>query len=68
MKRANGGKGMSDEEVVAFVDRYMPVYEEQSGPVSPNTSYTGIYRSTKATTSSSDIPLPPLAWGQGYVG
>jgi pantothenate kinase-related protein Tda10 len=27
MKRANGGKGMSDEEVEAFVDRYMPCYE-----------------------------------------
>jgi D-glycerate 3-kinase len=34
MKRANGGKGMSDEEVVAFVDRYMPVYEVfgETGP------------------------------------
>ena len=27
MKRANGGKGMSDAEVEAFVDRYMPCYE-----------------------------------------
>ena len=27
MKARNGGQGMSDEEVVAFVDRYMPVYE-----------------------------------------
>lgn len=27
MKATNGGKGMTDEEVVAFVDRYMPVYE-----------------------------------------
>jgi D-glycerate 3-kinase len=27
MKEKNGGKGMSDEEVRRFVDRYMPVYE-----------------------------------------
>lgn len=27
MKRENGGKGMSDEGVRAFVDRYMPCYE-----------------------------------------
>ena len=27
MKRANGGKGMTDEQVEAFVDRYMPCYE-----------------------------------------
>ena len=27
MKSRNGGKGMTDDEVKAFVDRYMPVYE-----------------------------------------
>ena len=27
MKAENGGKGMTDDEVEAFVDRYMPVYE-----------------------------------------
>lgn len=27
MKEKNGGKGMSDEQVKAFVDRYMPTYE-----------------------------------------
>ena len=27
MKQANGGKGMTDQEVEAFVDRYMPCYE-----------------------------------------
>jgi len=27
MKAKNGGKGMTDEQVIAFVDRYMPVYE-----------------------------------------
>lgn len=27
MKEKNGGKGMSDEDVRRFVDRYMPVYE-----------------------------------------
>lgn len=27
MKRENGAKGMSDDEVTAFVDRYMPCYE-----------------------------------------
>lgn len=27
MKKANGGKGMSDEQVHAFVERYMPGYE-----------------------------------------
>lgn len=27
MKSLNGGKGMSDEAVTRFVDRYMPVYE-----------------------------------------
>jgi len=27
MKAGNGGKGMTDEQVVAFVDRYMPLYE-----------------------------------------
>lgn len=27
MKRVNGGKGMSDDAVRAFVDRYMPCYE-----------------------------------------
>jgi len=27
MKRANGGKGMTDEQVQAFVERYMPGYE-----------------------------------------
>lgn len=27
MKKANGGKGMSDEQVDAFVQRYMPGYE-----------------------------------------
>ena len=27
MKAENGGKGMSDDQVRAFVDRYMPVYE-----------------------------------------
>ena len=27
MKKANGGKGMTDEQVQAFVERYMPGYE-----------------------------------------
>lgn len=27
MKATNGGQGMTDEEVITFVDRYMPVYE-----------------------------------------
>lgn len=27
MKERNGGRGMSDSQVRAFVDRYMPVYE-----------------------------------------
>jgi D-glycerate 3-kinase len=31
MKASNGGKGMSDEEVEKFVDRYMPVYEVYKG-------------------------------------
>jgi pantothenate kinase-related protein Tda10 len=31
MKSGNGGKGMTDEEVEKFVDRYMPVYEIYKG-------------------------------------
>lgn len=31
MKSDNGGKGMTDEEVEKFVDRYMPVYELYKG-------------------------------------
>jgi D-glycerate 3-kinase len=31
MKAANGGSGMSDDEVRRFVDRYMPVYELWGG-------------------------------------
>jgi pantothenate kinase-related protein Tda10 len=31
MKSGNGGRGMSDEEVEKFVDRYMPVYEVYQG-------------------------------------
>lgn len=31
MKANNGGRGMSDEEVEKFVDRYMPVYEVYKG-------------------------------------
>lgn len=27
MKQRNGGRGMSDDEVHAFVQRYMPTYE-----------------------------------------
>ena len=26
MKKLNGGRGMSDDQVKAFVDRYMPAY------------------------------------------
>jgi D-glycerate 3-kinase len=31
MKSENGGRGMTDEEVEKFVDRYMPVYEVYQG-------------------------------------
>lgn len=31
MKASNGGRGMSDDEVEKFVDRYMPVYEVYKG-------------------------------------
>ncbi len=31
MKAANGGRGMTDDQVRAFVDRYMPVYELWGG-------------------------------------
>jgi D-glycerate 3-kinase len=31
MKSGNGGKGMTDEEVEKFVDRYMPAYELYKG-------------------------------------
>jgi pantothenate kinase-related protein Tda10 len=31
MKAGNGGRGMTDEEVERFVDRYMPVYEVYKG-------------------------------------
>jgi len=31
MKEKNGGEGMSDDQVRAFVDRYMPVYEMWAG-------------------------------------
>jgi len=31
MKSGNGGKGMTDEEVETFVDRYMPAYELYKG-------------------------------------
>lgn len=40
MKSLNGGKGMTDEEVERFVDRYMPVYECYAEDAHPSPSLT----------------------------
>ncbi|CAO1638010.1 unnamed protein product [Parajaminaea phylloscopi] len=42
MKAANGGKGMTDDEVLAFVERYMPGYELfGSGVLRPDAPWSG---------------------------
>lgn len=42
MKEKNGGKGMSDEQVHKFVERYMPSYELWAGGVlSPDVPWAG---------------------------
>lgn len=42
MKRANGGRGMSDAEVEAFVERYLPGYELWAeGVRAPDAAWAG---------------------------
>lgn len=42
MKAANGGRGMSDEQVRKFIERYMPAYELWTGGItSPDAPWAG---------------------------
>ncbi|RSH81344.1 uncharacterized protein EHS24_008787 [Apiotrichum porosum] len=54
MKAANGGKGMSDDDVKSFIDRYMPVYEVFGDVKPPRPTLTLSFGSEREVLQASE--------------